>query len=183
MKTKILVGLFIASIILFATGITYSIFNSNSSLSTNDQKIAKFIFNAEQTDEIEVPIGDLAPNTFQEFKFQVSNNSNGKKSNVALNYQITIKTFHFMPLTIELFKEGIENPILTCDESYTRNTDNELVCNSPYQEMNYDSDILDEYKLKVTFPKEYNTPEYSNLVDFIDLNIQSFQKIKEIGEP
>ena len=182
MKTKILIILFSLVVILFTTGITYSIFNSKNNLFTDNQNIAKFIFEAEQTDEIAVPIEDLEPNTFKEFAFQVSNNADGKKSNVTLNYQITIKTFHFMPLVIELFKEGIEQPIMTCDETYTRNNENELVCNSPYQEMNYDKMNLDEYKLKVTFPKEYNTVEYSDLVDFIDLNIQSFQKTEKAGE-
>lgn len=177
MKIKVLIGLFIAVIILFATGITYSIFSSGNDLSTNDQKIAKFIFNATQTENLDVPIDDLEPNTFKEFDFQVSNNSNGKKSNVTLNYQITIKTFHFMPLVIELYKVGIEEPIMTCDESKTRNTDSELVCNSPYQEMPFEREVIDDYKLKVTFPKEYNSPEYADVVDYIDLSIQSFQKI------
>lgn len=180
-KSKILILLFVTTSFLFGAGITYSIFHSNGNLATN-QNIAKFIFNAEKTDEFEVPIGDLTPNTFKEFAFQVSNNAGDAKSNVALNYQITIKTFHFMPTVIELFKEGIEEPIMICDESYTRNTDNELVCNSPYQEMPYNTSVIDDYVLKVTFPKEYNGAEYANLVDYIDLNIKSFQKTK-VGEP
>lgn len=182
MKVKVLIGLFIVTAIIFATGITYSIFTSNKDMNMNDQKIAKFIFDTSITDAFEVPIDDLEPNTFKEFDFQVSNNSEGKKSNVTLNYQITIKTFHFMPLVIELYKVGIEEPILVCDENKTRNTDGELVCNSPYQEMEYDQEVIDDYKLKVTFPKEYNTPEYSDLVDYIDLSIQSFQKMAEVGE-
>lgn len=177
MKSKILVGLFIAAAILFSTGLTYSIFTSSATMSTNNQKIAKFIFNAEQTDEFLVPINDLVPNTFKEFEFQVSNNSNGQNTNVNLNYQITIKTFHFMPLVIELYKVGVEDAIMVCDESYTRNTDNELVCNSSYQEMRYDKEVIDNYKLKVTFPSEYNGDEYASLVDYIDLSIASFQKV------
>ena len=177
-KSKLIIILIIAIFLLFASGITYSIFHSKSNLQS-DQKIAKFIFDAEKTDEFEVPSGDLEPNTFKEFSFQVSNNAQGKKSNITLNYQIPIKTFHFMPTIIELFKEGIEEPIMTCDETYTRNTDNELVCNSPYQEMPYDTNVLDEYVLKVTFPKEYSGLEYTELVDFIDLNIKSFQKVEK----
>ena len=89
-----------------------------------------------------------------------------------------------MPLTIELYKivDDTEQLIMTCDEKYNRNTENELLCNAAIQSMEYNQEILDDYKIKVTFPTTYNTEEYANLVDYIDVEIQSWQKIKKVGE-
>jgi len=36
---------------------------------------------------------------------------------------------------------------------------------------------VDEYKLKITFPKEYNDVTYSNLVDYLNIEIDSWQKL------
>ena len=33
------------------------------------------------------------------------------------------------------------------------------------------------YKLRISFPEEYNDEIYSNLVDYIDIEIKSWQKV------
>ena len=179
MKVKILIGMFLLATLLFGTGITYSIFYSDGILQTTNQKIAKFVFNAEKLDHLELELTDLHPGTVEEYAFQVSNNASSVISNVTLEYEIMIKTYHFIPLTIELYKITDENEerIMTCDETYTRNSENEVVCNSPIQQMEYDKEVLDNYKIKVTFPTMYNTEEYADLVDYIDVEIKSWQKL------
>lgn len=181
MKVKVLIGMFFIAILLFGTGITYSIFTSDGELKITDQKIAKFVFDAKPSDYIELPLTDLYPGIIEEYAFQVSNNASSVVSNVTLEYQIMIKTYHFMPLEIQLYKieNDTEQLVMTCDESYTRNTENELICNSSTQQMKYDQEILDNYKIKVTFPTIYNTEEYTNLVDYIDVEINSWQKLEK----
>ena len=44
--------------------------------------------------------------------------------------------------------------------------------------MGYDEEQIDDYKLKIKFPSEYNDEIYSNLVDFISMEIKSWQKIE-----
>jgi hypothetical protein len=163
--------------LIFVTGITYSFFHSNTTLNSNDQNIAKFVFNAESLDQLEIPLIDLNPGDSKEYAFSVSNNNSGIVSNVTIEYQMTIKTFHLVPLVIQLYKlNGEEELVLTCDETYTRSLENELICNTPIQEMGHDSELSDNYKLKVEFPNEYNDEVYSNLVDYIDIEIKSWQK-------
>ena len=89
-----------------------------------------------------------------------------------------VKTYHLVPLTIELYKveENGESLILTCDETYSRNESNELICNSNVEELNYKEAKENNYKLKVTFPSEYSNKMYSNLVDYINIEIKSWQK-------
>lgn len=178
MKTKVILILFILSIMTFCTGLTYSVFQASTTANI-DQKIAKFVFDADKLDHLELQVDNMLPGDSQEYFFSVTN-TDDNKSNVTLNYQMTIKTFHFMPLIIELYKitDNNEELLLTCnEEQFSRNQENELVCNSAIQQMAYDEEVLDNYKIKVTFPVEYNTLEYTELVDFLDVEIKSWQKL------
>lgn len=178
MKRKIIIVFVLIIAILFGSGITYSIFRSNTSGSVN-QKIAKFVFEAKEVDELNIPLADMYPGVTKDYSFSVTNKQDSKISNVTLNYQIIIKTYHFMPTVIELKKvDGKEETlILTCDESFTRNSNNELVCNSQVLEMSHNIESIDNYKLVVKFPESYNDEMYKDVVDYIDIAIKSWQKI------
>ena len=82
-----------------------------------------------------------------------------------------------MPLLIELYKDN--NIVMTCNEEYySRNSDNNaVVCNSNVWEMSHNSKETNNFKLKISFPEEYNSLEYTELVDYIDIDIASWQKI------
>lgn len=177
MKRKPMLFLLAIAFLTFGFGITYSFFHTEK-MGIVDKKIAKFIFNAEQKEKIELPISDLKPGDINEFEFMVANAKDEKISNVSIMYQLTLKTYHFMPLEIKLYKENKNfDLILTCDETYTRNANNELVCNSEIQEMSHSESLTDNYKLQISFPSEYNDLIYSNLVDYVDIEIKSWQKI------
>ena len=81
-------------------------------------------------------------------------------------------------LNINLYKEenNKSNLILTCDETYSRNEENALVCNSDVFEMVYNEKINDNYRLNISFPQDYNDSSYSNITDYIDIEIKSWQK-------
>jgi len=181
MRKKILIVLIALIILTIGIGVTYSVFSSNVVATSTDQHIAKFIFNAESSTELQLPLVDLNPGDDEEYLFAVSNNDSGTLTDIAVGYELTIKTYHLIPLVIKLYKVDGANDvlILTCDETYTRNDDNELTCTSPTQDMGYVSEKLDSYKLKVNFPVAYNDEGYSNLVDYIDVEIKSWQKVEE----
>lgn len=176
---KVIIVIFIP-LLIFGAGLTYSMFNSNINLS-GEQNIAQFIFNTERLDELELPITDLNPGEEKVYEFSISNNKDGKVSATTIEYQLTIKTMHLIPLDIELYKmhEDEEELVLRCDENYTRNTENELVCNGLTMRMEYSSELTDNYKLKLKFPNEYDSEEYSNLVDYINIEIKSSQKLED----
>ena len=133
-KKKLMIIAVCLFILITGTGITYSLFTSNSNLIAN-QKIAQFIFDAARTDSIELPITDMNPGDEPvKYSFQVANNLEQKKSDVTINYQVIIKTYHFMPLEIKLLKEGTEEPVIICDEKFSRDeVTNQRVCNSGLQ--------------------------------------------------
>ncbi len=175
MKYKILISLFIVMFFIFGIGITYSYFSSDATLSSVDQRIAKFVFDAETLDRLELPLIDLTPGQTEEYNFSISNGSSDLLSDVTIEYQLTILTPHFTPLIIELYKG--EDLILSCDETYSRNENNELVCNSPVQELSYEEENLDNYTLRVTFDGLYSDESFSNLIDYINIEIKSYQKV------
>ena len=179
-RLKLIIMLICAIIMVCGSGVTYSLFTSESNLVAN-QKIAKFIFYAQKTDLIELPISDLKPGDKVDYTFKVANTLDNKKSDVTISYKIIMKTYHFMPLNINLYKveDDKETLIITCDESISR-TDNQILCNTDTQHMmSHNKEVQDNYRLEVEFPKKYNTEAYTELVDFIDIEIKSWQTIGE----
>lgn len=186
MRRRVILVLLIMAILLFSSGITYSLFTSGNSLASTDQNIAKFIFNTDSLDELEIPLIDLNPGDEEEYTFSISNNLLENISDVSIEYKLTIKTYRTVPLDIVLYKivDDTEELLLICDDTYTYNSSHELVCNTEMQSMIHSEEQLDTYKLKITFPSEYNSVIYSDLVDYINIEIDSFQvlddkKVKE----
>ena len=178
MKCKKLIIIFIPLIILFFVGTTYSLFQSDASFRTEDEGIAKFVFNAESLNSLNLSLVNMMPGNTGEYDFAISNNDIDTTSEVTIEYQFTIKTYHFIPLVIKLYEVEGENEtfIFECDETYSRNDKNELICNSPVQSMPYSTKLLDNYRLKIEFPSEYDDLAYSDLVDFINVEVKSWQK-------
>jgi len=175
MKYKVLISIIIIEFLVLSLGLTYSYFNTNSTANTVDQRLAHFVFDTETLDRLELPMIDLSPGVENSYNFSISNTSNDITSDVSIVYELTILTPHYTPLIIELYKD--EELILSCDETYSRNENNELVCNSSPLELSHDDEYSDDYLLKVTFDQEYDDEEYSNLADYINIDIKSYQKV------
>lgn len=175
MKYKIMITISVLAFILLSASMTYSFFSSDTTLNNVDERIASFIFNAETLEKLEIPLVDLIPGHSEEYEFSIGNTSENKTSDVTIQYQLTIETPHLTPLIIELYKS--DELVMSCDETYSRNDNNELVCNTEIQELIHSETNLDNYKLKVTFDEQYNDETYSNLIDYINIQIKSYQKI------
>ena len=175
-KPTLLISL---AILVLGVGITYSLFFSGARMASGDQNIAQFVFNSDEMNNISIPLIDLIPGSKEDYFFNVSNTDAGLTSDVTIEYQMILKTYHFIPLNIKLYRVGpIEDLfIMQCDETFTRNTNNELVCSVPVGEMVYSRNVSNEYRLEVEFPTAFNDEMYAGLVDFIELEIRSWQKI------
>ena len=175
MKKIIIITILIVCI-MTGIGITYSMYSSKANAETKVVSLASFVFDTDKKDQINIPISNIAPGDNLEYKFSVSNSSKDKKSEVTIKYNIIIKTMHFIPLEIKLYDKNDEL-ILDCNEEKERNELNELSCSTEDIIMPYLEDIKDDYNIKLSFPVEYSTEEYSSLVDYINLEIRSSQKI------
>ena len=103
MKLRILMILSTLILLILGSGITYSLFTSITNLKSMDQNVAKFVFNAERLNELQFPLIDLKPGDIKEYDFAVSNNHSGVLTNVSVSYQMLIKTYHLVPIDIELY--------------------------------------------------------------------------------
>lgn len=180
MKKKIILVGLLCTLVIFLSGITYSFFNSNTTMTSINQGIASFIFETKNLDRIDLDLNGFVPGEVREYSFSVTNtNAKDKTSDVTVEYKLNIKTYHFMPLIISLFKINNEEEQLigTCDETFARNANNELVCNMPLSTLINTIEQTDNYKLKIVFPPEHNDISYSNLVDYINIEIESWQKL------
>ena len=180
MKNKVILIIILGILVTFLSGITYSLFTSKATMVSTNQGIASFIFEANNLDYIDLDLNGLLPGDNKEYLFSVTNtNQKNKVSEVTIEYKLIIKTYHFMPLIINLYKLGEEEGTLigTCNESAARNANNELVCAMPLETLKNGISEIDDYKLVVTFPSEYNDISYSNLVDYMNIEIESWQKI------
>lgn len=177
MKKKTILVFVLVSLVMCFSSVTYSLFNTDTSLAMENMDIAEFVFNASRTNHIELNFDDLVPGGSKEFEFSVTNSKNNLITNVTTEYMISLRTFHFMPLTIELYKD--DSLVMNCNEDYSRGSDNILVCNSDIWELGHSKEESNNFKIIVVFPEVYNDLEYSDLVDFIDVDISSWQKVKE----
>jgi len=169
----------IVAIGIFAgIGVTFSLFHSETPSNMN-QNIAKFVFNSETLDSLNLSLIDIKPGEIKEYSFSITNSEGETISDVLVEYQISLKTYHFIPLEIELYKVTNEGDVLlvNCDETYARNLNNEIVCNTGIQQLNHTTTQSNDYKLIIDFPIEYNDTNYTNLMDFLDLEINSWQKV------
>ena len=78
MKHKLVIGLGLLILVLLVSGITFSRFRASSSLAITNQFLAKFVFEAEETDDISIPLSDLSPGDSKEYNFSVTNNKDMK---------------------------------------------------------------------------------------------------------
>lgn len=176
MKRRIKIILIIMLAITITTSMTYSLYTSGGDINV-ESSLASFVLNVEKTESIDIPLQDLKPGDELVYDFSILNNSDDKTSDVSIVYNITIMTLHFIPLDINLYDSN-DNLVLTCDEGYSRNLRNELECKSNDIDMSYLKGIKDDYKLKIKFDEKYSESEYSSLVDYINLKIDSYQKVE-----
>jgi flagellar basal body-associated protein FliL len=182
-KKTIILILIVAYVLIFGVNTTYSMYNSKSNTEVK-LDFAKIIFNNEETNSFSLPISNLIPGESLEYKFKVSNNKDGNRSEINIGYSITIETFKILPATIELYNTDTEKLILTCNEDlFERNAENKLICNTEEFKLDFNSDKTDNYKIQISF-EEHNdnndiwTEEYSELIDFIDIKINSWQIVE-----
>lgn len=182
-KKKIILILLVIYILIFGVNTTYSMYHSRSE-SKVELNFAKIIFNNEAIDSLSLPINDIVPGESSEYKFMVSNNKDGVRSEINIGYTISIETFNIIPVNIELYSSEEEEPILNCNkDSFVRNSENKLICKTEEYTLNFNSDNTNNYILKISFD-QYNenndiwTEEYSDLIDFVDIKINSWQIVE-----
>lgn len=174
-KLIILIVCLIIVIQIFA--ITISRFESNSN-SKADVDIAFYVLN-EDYQTLNLTLNDIVPRKEPYiYNFTVSNEKDGNVAEVDIEYELNVRTTTNLPLEIKLYKTENNNPIMATKE--TVKDEYQTIFN--IFTMNkyifyYDTPKTDSYTLTVNFPEEYNSENYQDITELIEVNIDAKQII------
>lgn len=115
------------------------------------------------------------------YDFSVSNQDETNTAEIDLTYDLTIRTTTNLPLTYDLFMNqkytdnGATSIIKTNeivkdeDDTYFRKITTET------ETLLYQEPKTNNYQLIVYFPSEYNTDDYQDIIEAIEINVNSKQ--------
>lgn len=118
------------------------------------------------------------------YNFSVSNNNGANRTEINLEYNLSIKATTNLPLTYKLYlNQDYNNPLSTdiIDENLVITDDDGVYfknMTTATEEFSYMVDQTNEYTLLVYFPLTYSSYEYQGIVESIDILINSRQLIE-----
>ena len=172
MKKKVLI-IAIMFMLISVTGITYSLY-TNIMKKSVPISLASFSVGVEKIPTLDIDLSDLEPGSVNRYNFSILNNIDEEMSDVAITYNIVLKTGNYIPLDIKLYDSSNN---LLFDSNNAVRTNDELLLKTNDITMPYSKNVKNDYSLVVEFPEEFDGEEYSGLVDYINLTIEASQKI------
>lgn len=115
------------------------------------------------------------------YSFSIGNEDGTQKAEVDLEYELAIRTTTNLPLKYELYmNQEYEEPgatniikenniILDEQGTYFRNIKTDKI------NLSYKEATTNLYQLVVYFPKEYNTEEYQDIIELIEITVDAHQ--------
>lgn len=173
--TILLIILLILSVIV---PITYSKFQSLGESESNIKTAFYVLETSYQS--IDIKLDNIIPsNNLYIYTFTVANNNEEERCETDMEYFIKITTTTNLPLIYNLYQNDEETNIIDTetiiqDEYGTYFKE----ITTPTSRFSHQKDEINTYKLIVKFPEEYNTPEYQNIVEAINITIDSKQVIE-----
>ena len=117
------------------------------------------------------------------FNFSIGNQDGTQTAEVDLEYELTIRTTTNLPLTYELYM----NQQYTDSNAQNIITENKIEADeqgtyfrkllTDKVSLSYKVATTNQYQLVVHFPKEYNTENYQDIIELIEITVDSHQVI------
>ena len=117
------------------------------------------------------------------YDFSIGNQKDKEQAEVDIEYELTIRTTTNLPLTYKLYM----------NEKYNQKDANDIIkTNEVYQdedgtyfrkmttekeELKYKEPKTNTYQLVVSFPSNYNTENYQDIIEAIEINVDGKQII------
>lgn len=180
---KLTIVIIILAIVLALLPVAYSkLFSKTDS----DSKIetALYILNTDYYEK-EVKLDELVPSdTPYVYNFKVANNDGKNRLETKLEYTLKIITTTNLPLSYKLYmnedyNKGTSTNIITKD-TIDKNSENGAyfrTLETDKQTFGFNKDEENIYHLVVTFPKEYDSFEYQDIIEGVTICIESKQII------
>lgn len=179
-KAKILVVIVSMLIIIKIIDYTFSIFETNSN-SSADLQMAYYILN-EDYQSMNINLGTLLPREEPYiYTFSIANNNGTKRLETSMMYNLKIRTTTNLPLKFELYlnenynesgsQNIIESTLTEQDEHNTYFT----TFTTPTSYFGHENNEQNIYTLVVYFPSMYNSINYQDVIENIEIIIESKQ--------
>lgn len=182
---KLLISLLSLILIVILIGRTLSKYETSATAQANIQ--AAFYLLNDNYQSMNIKLGMLEPRAEEySYTFSVSNNDNVKRTETSLEYDLKIITTTNLPLTYELYmvKDGddttekvnaITNEEISPDEygTYFRTISTNTAT------FGHQKNETNIYTLVVHFPEEYRQIQYQDIIESIEIKVDSKQLIEE----
>ena len=150
----------------------------SSASSSADVYLAYYIFKEEsisQTLKLQSILPRQAPYTYT---FLVANHENNERTQTALEYTIELETTTNLPLEFSVHEQGETQELITAT-STSQDSDGTYFRHINIQggEFGFRTDQEVTYVLEVTFPSRWNSSQYEGIIEYLQLTIDSKQKI------
>lgn len=106
--------------------------------------------------------------------FTVGNEEEGKVAETDLEYDLTLRTTTNLPLTYELYMNG-KNAIVSEDIKSDEQGTYFRTITTQTQELTYKEAKTNQYELIVHFPINYNTTNYQDIMEMLEITVNSRQ--------
>lgn len=185
-RIKLLVAVAIMLVLYKLIFSSYSLYESEAN-SSADIDVAFYLLKDDYKSKV-IALEDMVPGSTQKCEFSLSNyyvddNGNDVISETDMEYTLKIRTTTNLPLEYKLYMNQsadsadsddiIEIPIITQDEDSTYFK--QLV--EDKQEFPYTQGYTNTYTLVVNFPEEFKSIEYQDIIECIEISIDSKQII------
>lgn len=185
-KAKLIIKLIILviSLVLLIRLISFTLSKYESSADSNAKVDVAFYVLNKDYQTMTLNLDKLLPSdTPYTHTFSISNSDGTNKAETDLQYDLSIKTTTNLPITYELYMNqlytdtGASNIIQTnqvsqdSDGTYFRNMTTNTV------NLNYNTTTTNTYQLVIRFPSTYNTVNYQDIIEAIEIDVDSKQVI------
>ena len=115
------------------------------------------------------------------YTFTIGNQDGEKTAEIDLIYDLTIRTTTNLPLTYELYKNqeytdtGATNIIKTNTIEQDEYGTYFRIMTIESENLNYIEPKTNTYQLVIHFPENYNTTNYQNIIEALEINVDSHQ--------
>ena len=179
---KLLILVFVLILLIKMISFTYSKYESRANTKPNII-VAFYVLNKDYQ-SMNLNLDELFPREEPYiYTFSISNTKGQKRCQTDLEYELSIKTTTNLPITYELYKNQNYN-----DDNATsiKKTDEIIqdedgtyfrIITTETESFSFREDETNIYQLVVHFPQEYNTINYQDIIEGIDITVNSKQII------
>ena len=165
---------------LMATGLIRTVLAKykTTAQSTADVDLAYYIFKEQSISQVLKLQSILPSQQAYPYTFSVANNYGGERTQTALEYTIEIVTTTNLELLFNVHKQGETTNLIT-GTTTVQDSDGTYFKHITVagDEFGFTQDQQNVYVLEITFPISLNEAEYEGIIEYIQLTINSRQKI------